>query len=84
MYYVCNYVVKRFSKFFKDNAENGEIYWITKCTTTGYFLTLFLFPPKKMRGEEKENEVAKPVYFRIQSIFTQKRINNINKCTLIY
>jgi hypothetical protein len=25
------------------------------------FLTLFLFPPKKKREEEKENEVAKPV-----------------------
>jgi hypothetical protein len=25
------------------------------------FLTIFLFPPKKKREEQKENEVAKPV-----------------------
>ena len=37
------------------------------------FLTIFLFPPKKKREEQKENEVAKPVlnhFFRIDSKFT--------------
>ena len=34
------------------------------------FLTLFLFPPKKKREEEKENEVAKPFFFRIDLEFT--------------
>ena len=27
------------------------------------FLTLFLFPPKTKREEEKKNEVAKPFFF---------------------
>ena len=31
------------------------------CSTTGYFLPFF-FPPKKMKEEGKENEVAKPVF----------------------
>ena len=37
-----------------------EIYWITKCTTTGY-LFLLLFSSLKKREEEKENELATTV-----------------------
>ena len=37
-----------------------KIYWITKCTTTGYSLPLFSSLYKK-REEEKEKEFAKPV-----------------------
>ena len=50
-----------------------KIYWITKCTRTGYFLPFFSSPLKK-REEEKENKLAKPVFnsffFRFLSMFT--------------
>ena len=46
---------------FYSVVEFGKIYWITKCTTTDYFLPLFSSLLKKKREEEKENEVAKPV-----------------------
>ena len=49
-----------------------NFYWITKCTTTGYFFPLF---PRKGGRRKKKNEVAKPVlynFFTIQSIFTFK------------
>ena len=51
-----------------------KIYWISKCTTTGYSFPLFSFLLKKSE-EEKENERAKPVlsnyYLVVHLIFTR-------------